>query len=82
VADALQHGQCERGGFAGSRRGLPEQISSLKQQRNRFALDGRGLFITQRCDDIGKFARKSEGRKAYGRGGCTHQRRSAYNFNT
>ena len=44
----LQHRQRERRGLAGAGRGLPEQIASVEQERNRLALDRRGLFVAER----------------------------------
>ena len=47
LRDAMQHRQGKRGRLAGARRGLAQQIPPLEQQRNRFALDGSGLFVAK-----------------------------------
>ena len=52
LADAMQHRQGERRRLAGAGRRLPEQIPACEQQRNRLALDGSRLFVTQRRHNI------------------------------
>jgi hypothetical protein len=59
VADALQHGKSERGGLAGTGGGLPQQIATLKEQRNGLALDRSRFFVTQRGDCGGELALQS-----------------------
>ena len=67
LANPLQHRQRERGGLAGARAGLAEQIASLEKQRNRFALNGRRLLVPERGDAVGELALQSERRETGGR---------------
>ena len=60
LGDPLEHRQRERRRLAGAGFGLAEQISGLKQQRNRFALNRRRLFIAEGGDDVGEFGPKAE----------------------
>ena len=46
--DPVQHRQRERRGLAGAGAGLREDVAPLEQERDRFALDGGGLFVAQR----------------------------------
>ena len=48
LGETLQHRQRERGGLAGARRRLREEIAFRDEQWNRFALNGRRLFVAQR----------------------------------
>ena len=58
--DDLQHRQSECGRLARAGLRLPEQVAAAEQQRDRFTLHGRRLFVTEGGHDIGEFRSKSK----------------------
>ena len=50
LRDTVQHRQRERGGLSRAGGRLREQIAPVEQQRNRLALDGRRLLVSERGD--------------------------------
>ena len=65
--DEMQQRQRERGGLSRSRGGLGKHIVSLEQQRNGGALDGRRLFVPERCERGEEPFVESESREPSGR---------------
>ena len=63
LADPVQHGKRKGGSLARACGRLPEQVAALKQQRNRFALHRRRLFVAEGRNNVRKFAGKSQGGK-------------------
>ncbi len=47
VADAMQHGQRERGGLPRAGGGLSDDVAAVEQRWNRRPLDGRGFLVTE-----------------------------------
>ena len=47
VAHAVQHRQRKRGGLTGAGGGLPDDVETLEQERNRRPLDGRRFLVTE-----------------------------------
>jgi hypothetical protein len=50
LRDAVQHRQREGSGFSRARGRLREQIAPVEEERNRLALDGRRLLVSERRD--------------------------------
>ena len=51
-----------------------EQVAAVEQQRNRFALDRRGLFVAERGDRGDDVVREAESGEAGGNGGFFFRR--------
>ena len=46
---------------------VPEHVTALEQERNRFALDRRGFLVAQRRHGVGQLPSKTESSKCLGR---------------
>ena len=58
--DMMEQGQRERSGFPRTRRGLPQEIASSEQRRDRLALHGRRLFVAERGQGVNDARIESE----------------------
>src|SRR4051794_22329370 len=65
LTDALEHGQRERSGLPGAGGGLSEQIASFEEDRDCFALNGRGLFVSKRGNGVGELLAEADARKSH-----------------
>ena len=50
VSDAVEQGERERGGFAGSRLRRGDYVAAAQRERNRLLLNGRRLGVSQKPD--------------------------------
>ena len=79
VLQTVKHRQRKGRGFPGTGRRLRQQVAAAQEERDRFALDRRRLFVAERGDRGDQCAVESGGRKAVlGSGGRSHTRIVSY----
>ena len=65
-------GRAKAAVLPGARASLPEHITPLEQQRNRFALNRRRFLVAERRHGVGQLPSKTESGKGRGRRGLGH----------
>ena len=69
LMNALEHGQSERGRLTGSSARLAEQVAAGEERRDGFALNRRGLLVTERCQRVEQCRREAKTAEAVARRG-------------